>query len=149
LVDLSGEFRGEFILAESIGLGEAEVAFLELNVLEVGDPPVTNRLCGQITSTKYKVVITIGKHAVLAGQAGISGHLTIGDNATIGPQAGIVKAVPENEIVSGTPQVPHRVWLKLHRIFPKLPGLMKMIPMLEKRLNIIEDKLGLSGQRVK
>lgn len=88
--------------------------------------------------------VTIGKHAVLAGQAGISDHLTIGDNATIGPQAGIVKSVPANEIVSGTPQVPHRVWLKLHHIFPRLPELMKMIPELKKRLHIIEEKIGLS-----
>lgn len=75
---------------------------------------------------------TIGDHAVLAGQVGISGHITIGNNAIIGPQAGVVKPVPDGSVVSGTPEMPHRLWLRVQRLIPKIPELAKRIAQLEK-----------------
>ncbi|MCD6271856.1 MAG: UDP-3-O-(3-hydroxymyristoyl)glucosamine N-acyltransferase [Deltaproteobacteria bacterium] len=81
---------------------------------------------------------TIGKNAILAGQAGIAGHLKIGDNVTIGPRAGIAKPVPDGSIVSGAPEMPHRLWLKVQNILPKLPELKKKLIDIEKRLKKIE-----------
>ena len=86
--------------------------------------------------------VTIGRHAVIAGQAGVAGHLTIGDNATIGGQAGIAKSVPAGRIVSGTPEMPHRLWLKVQRIIPRLPELKKKILDIEKQLGRIEKERG-------
>jgi UDP-3-O-[3-hydroxymyristoyl] glucosamine N-acyltransferase len=83
---------------------------------------------------------TIGRHAVLAGQAGISGHLNIGDNVTIGPQAGIGKDVPDGEILSGSPGIPHKLWLRVQRVFPMLPEMKRRIEHLEKRLEKVEEK---------
>lgn len=77
--------------------------------------------------------VTIGRHAVLAGQVGISGHLTIGDNVTIGPQAGIAKSIQSGETISGTPGIPHRLWLRVQHIIPKLPELSRRIRRLEKQ----------------
>jgi UDP-3-O-[3-hydroxymyristoyl] glucosamine N-acyltransferase len=89
--------------------------------------------------------VTIGRHAILAGQAGISGHITIGDNATVGPQAGVVKSVLDNHIVSGTPAMPHRLWLRVQRIIPMLPKLSKKLSEIEKKLNKIEENA--TGER--
>ena len=86
--------------------------------------------------------VTIGKHAILAGQAGISGHLSIGDGATVGPRAGISKSVPDGEVVSGTPEMPHKLWLKVQRVIPRLPELKKKLSEIEKRLIKIEEKIG-------
>lgn len=83
---------------------------------------------------------TIGKHAILAGQAGISGHLHIGDNAVVGPQAGVGKSIPDGEIVSGSPEMPHKVWLKACRVIPRLPELKKRLTSMEKRLDKLEGK---------
>ncbi|MFH2218799.1 MAG: UDP-3-O-(3-hydroxymyristoyl)glucosamine N-acyltransferase [Pseudomonadota bacterium] len=91
---------------------------------------------------------TIGKHAVLAGQAGLSGHLTIGDNAVVGPQAGIAKSVPAGEVVSGSPEMPHRLWLRVQRIIPKLPELKKKIIEMEKRLEKIEQVKRENGENL-
>ena len=88
---------------------------------------------------------TIGKHAVLAGQAGISGHLTIGDDAIVGPQAGIGKSVPAGEVVSGSPGIPHRRWLRVQNVVPKLPEMKKRISEIEKRLKKIEGSDGENG----
>ncbi|GBC60059.1 UDP-3-O-(3-hydroxymyristoyl)glucosamine N-acyltr ansferase [Desulfonema ishimotonii] len=82
----------------------------------------------------------IGKHAILAGQAGISGHLNLGDNVTVGPQAGIAKSVPDGEIVSGSPGISHRLWLRVQQLIPKLPEMRKRVAELEKRLEKLEEK---------
>lgn len=82
--------------------------------------------------------VTVGKHVILAGQAGISGHLSIGDNAIIGPQSGIAQSVPDGEVVSGSPEMPHRTWLRVQRILPGLPDLKKQLNQLQNRLAAIE-----------
>jgi UDP-3-O-[3-hydroxymyristoyl] glucosamine N-acyltransferase len=84
----------------------------------------------------------IGKHAVLAGQAGISGHLNIGDNAVVGPQAGLGKSVPDGEVVSGSPGMPHKLCLRVCQIIPRLPELKKRLISMEKRLDKMEEKNG-------
>ncbi len=82
----------------------------------------------------------IGSNVIIAGQAGISGHLTVGDNSIIGPRAGVLSSVEPNEIVSGMPQIPHRLWLKASSIIARLPDLRKKLFSLEKRMEKIEKK---------
>lgn len=81
----------------------------------------------------------IGSHCILAGQAGISGHLNLGDNVTIGPQAGIGKSVENRETMSGSPGIPHRIWLRVQRLVPMLPEIKKALDSLEKRVKRIEE----------
>jgi UDP-3-O-[3-hydroxymyristoyl] glucosamine N-acyltransferase len=83
---------------------------------------------------------TIGKNVILAGQAGITGHLSIGDHAVVGPQAGIIRSVPAGEVVSGSPQMPHKIWLRVHNILLGLPELKSKISALEKRLETLEEQ---------
>ncbi len=82
--------------------------------------------------------VTIGDRTILAGQVGISQHVTIGDRVTIGPQSGVAKSVPDDQIVSGTPEMPHRHWLKVSNLIPKLPEMRKKISELEKRIERLE-----------
>ncbi len=82
--------------------------------------------------------VTIGTRAILAGQVGISQHLHIGDGAIVGPQSGLAKDVDAGDIVTGSPAMPHRTWLKVHRILPRLPDLAKEIARLRRRLEALE-----------
>jgi len=84
--------------------------------------------------------VTIGSNVILAGQSGISQHLAVGNNAIVGPQAGIVKSVKDGEIVSGTPGMPHRLWLKVQRILPRLPEIKQSIKKIDKRLAALESQ---------
>lgn len=77
----------------------------------------------------------IGKSVVLAGQAGIGGHISIGDYTTVGPQAGVTRSVPNGKVVSGTPEMPHKLWLRVSQVIPRLPELKRKIADLEKRLD--------------
>jgi UDP-3-O-[3-hydroxymyristoyl] glucosamine N-acyltransferase len=82
--------------------------------------------------------VTIGNRAILAGQAGVAQHVTIGDRVTVGGQSGIAKSIPEGRIVSGTPAMPHRLWLKASNIIPKLPDMKKKLNQLERRIERLE-----------
>ncbi len=85
---------------------------------------------------------TIGRHAAISGQVAIVGHITVGDNVQIAGKAGVTKSVASGEIVSGTPAIPHRLWLRVQNVIPKLPELKNKIRKIEKRLMIIEEKRG-------
>ncbi|OEU44460.1 MAG: UDP-3-O-(3-hydroxymyristoyl)glucosamine N-acyltransferase [Desulfobacterales bacterium S7086C20] len=84
--------------------------------------------------------VTIGNHSILAGQAGVAQHVNIGDRVTIGGQSGITKSVPNGQVVSGTPGMPHRLWLKASSITAKLPDMKKQLSNLEKRIQGLEKK---------
>lgn len=85
--------------------------------------------------------VTIGNHAILAGQAGIAGHVSIGNRVTIGGQSGIRKSISDGETVSGTPGMPHRLWLRVSNIIPKLPEMKKKLRDLEGRVEELEKAL--------
>jgi UDP-3-O-[3-hydroxymyristoyl] glucosamine N-acyltransferase len=85
--------------------------------------------------------VRIGRHAVLAGQAGVAGHLSIGDGAVVGPQAGVSQSVPAGAVVSGSPEIPHRLWLRVQRVVPMLPDMKKAMDRMEKRLRAVEETL--------
>ena len=54
----------------------------------------------------------IGKNVLMGGQVGISGHLCVSDNVQIGAQSGVTKNISKNSIVSGTPSVNLKTYLK-------------------------------------
>ena len=54
----------------------------------------------------------IGKNVLMGGQVGISGHLYVSDNVKIGAQSGVTKNISRNSIVSGTPSVNLKTYLK-------------------------------------
>jgi UDP-3-O-[3-hydroxymyristoyl] glucosamine N-acyltransferase len=86
--------------------------------------------------------VTIGHNTILAGQVGVAQHLTIGNRVIIGPRSGIGKSVPDGEIVSGAPGMPHRLWLKTSNIIKKLPDMKMKLKSLEERIKMLEEALG-------
>lgn len=80
--------------------------------------------------------VTIGRHAILAGQAGIAQHLTIGDNAIVGPQAGVGRDVPAGTVVSGSPEIAHKQWLRVQRVVAQLPEIKKTVDALARRMGL-------------
>nr|MDJ0801946.1 UDP-3-O-(3-hydroxymyristoyl)glucosamine N-acyltransferase [Desulfobacterales bacterium] len=54
----------------------------------------------------------------------------------------ISKSVPDGQIISGAPEMPHKLWLKVQRIIPRLPEIRKKIQSIEKRLTRLESDQG-------
>ena len=83
----------------------------------------------------------VGKGATLAGQVGVAGHLTIGDGAIATAQTGIPSSVGPGQVVSGTPAVDNRVWLRSSAVFARLPDLQRRVRELERRLESLTEGL--------
>jgi len=80
----------------------------------------------------------IGREVVIGGQVGIIDHCEVGDRAMIGPQSGIAKTIPAGEVVSGSPAIPHRLWLKASALTSRLPEFNQRLRQLEKRIEEVE-----------
>ena len=78
------------------------------------------------------------RNVLLAGQVGVSGHLTIHDGAVVYAQSGIGGDVAPGAVISGSPAFEAREWLRAITAFPKLPDLLKTVRQLEKRLESLE-----------
>lgn len=97
-----------------------------------------NLVCAQVGlagSTKT------GAGVVLTGQVGAAGHLRIGDGAIATPQTGIASSVEAGAIVSGSPAIDHRNWLRSSAAFSKIPDIQKTVRRLEARVAVLENAL--------
>ena len=80
----------------------------------------------------------LGKGVVLGGQAGLVGHIEIGDHAMVGAQSGIHKDIAPGQIVMGSPQRPHRDFLRIEACVTRLPEMRQTIVALEKKVADLE-----------
>lgn len=69
----------------------------------------------------------IGNRVILTGQVGVVGHCKVGENAIVTPQSGVAADIAAGALVSGSPAVDHRVWLKYSAILPKLPEIARAV----------------------
>ncbi len=69
----------------------------------------------------------VGNNVVLAGQVGVAGHCKIGDGVIAIAQSGIPHDVPAGQMISGSPAIDFKLWLKCSAAYPKLPELVKAL----------------------
>ncbi len=82
--------------------------------------------------------VKIGNRVILAGQVGVANQAKIGDGAIASAQSGIHNDVAAGEIVSSSPAVPHKIYLKASAIYKRLPEIYQTIKHLQKKLQEIE-----------
>ncbi len=97
--------------------------------VEIGENSIIVAQVGISGSTK------IGKNVILAGQVGVAGHIKIGNNVMVGAQSGIGKSLKDGEIVSGSPAIDHKKWLRWAVSYEKLPEIIKKVNELEKKIS--------------
>jgi UDP-3-O-[3-hydroxymyristoyl] glucosamine N-acyltransferase len=85
--------------------------------------------------------VRVGREVIVGGQVAVGDHLEIGDKVMIGGQSGIAKSVSAGEVVSGTPSMPHRLWLKTSGLIRRLPHFNERLRSLEQRIALLEEKL--------
>jgi UDP-3-O-[3-hydroxymyristoyl] glucosamine N-acyltransferase len=103
-----------------------------------------NLICAQVGlagSTKT------GKGVVLTGQVGAAGHLQIGDGTIVTPQTGIASSVDAGVIVSGSPAIEHKTWLRSSAVFSRLPDIQRTVRRLETRIEALENILKESSEQ--
>jgi UDP-3-O-[3-hydroxymyristoyl] glucosamine N-acyltransferase len=104
--------------------------------VEIGENTVMAGQSGIAGSAK------IGKNCMVGGQVGIVGHLKVADNTKIGAQSGVAADIREqNQILTGSPAIEHRTFLKSSVIFKKLPELKSKIDYLEQELEFLKRNM--------
>jgi len=87
---------------------------------------------------------TIGTGVVLGGKVGVADHVTVGDGVKAAGGTGITKSVAPGSVISGTPHMAHRDWLKLQVYLRKIPDLFERLERIEasveRRRNELERK---------
>jgi len=94
---------------------------------EVGENTLLCAQVGLAGSSK------IGKNVILTGQVGVAGHLEISDGVIVTAQAGVGQDIEPGKIVSGSPSMDNKLWLRSTALIKRLPELLKRIEALEKK----------------
>ncbi|MBI5341963.1 MAG: UDP-3-O-(3-hydroxymyristoyl)glucosamine N-acyltransferase [Deltaproteobacteria bacterium] len=81
--------------------------------------------------------VKIGNRVMIGGQAGIAGHLEVEDGIMLGAKTGVAGTLKSSEarVWSGTPAIPHPLWLRLSALLPSLPELFRRVKKLEEGKN--------------
>jgi UDP-3-O-[3-hydroxymyristoyl] glucosamine N-acyltransferase len=81
---------------------------------------------------------TLGRGVVLGGQVGLKGHIHLGDRAMVAAQSGVHGNLQQGAIVSGSPAIPHKEWLKASTLFARLPKLNQELRKIKKAIAALQ-----------
>ena len=70
---------------------------------------------------------SIGNNVTLAGQVGVAGHCHIGDGAIATAQSGLHGDIPPGKVMSGSPAIDSRSWMRSVALFNRLPDLIRSL----------------------
>ena len=104
------------------------------NMVQIGHNVKIGANCIIVSQVGIGGSVEIGDGVVLAGQVGIRDHIKIGNGAIVGAQSGIGSDIPEGQIYSGSPAIPHKTWLRAQSIYAKLPEFVKRLQGIERKL---------------
>jgi UDP-3-O-[3-hydroxymyristoyl] glucosamine N-acyltransferase len=69
----------------------------------------------------------VGSNVILAGQVGVAGHCKIGDGVIATAQSGLHGDVAPGKVLSGTPAIDNKLWLRCVAAFTRLPEMAKAL----------------------
>lgn len=72
----------------------------------------------------------LGRNVILAGQSAVAGHCSIGDGAVLTAQSAVSHDVPAGKVMSGSPGLDNRLWLRCVTAYSRLPEMMKQLRRL-------------------
>ena len=76
------------------------------NLVQIGHNVQVGRLCVIVAQVGISGSTILEDHVMIAGQAGLTGHLRVGRKARIGAQAGVMSDVPDGAEWVGSPAMP-------------------------------------------
>jgi UDP-3-O-[3-hydroxymyristoyl] glucosamine N-acyltransferase len=82
------------------------------NLVQIGHNVHIGKACVIVAQVGISGSTVLEDHVVLAGQAGLAGHLRVGSGARIGAQAGVMADVPPRSEVIGSPAQPVKAFFR-------------------------------------
>lgn len=81
-------------------------------------------ICAQVGLAGSTV---LGKNVLMAGQAAVAGHCKIGDNVIITAQSATSHDVEPGLMISGSPAIDNKQWLRCVAVFNRLPEIARQL----------------------
>ena len=103
------------------------------NLVQIGHGSQIGAGCAIAGQAGMAGGVRLGNRVILAGQVGIANQAKIGDGAIASAQAGVHGDIPPGEIVSGSPAVPHKLYLKAAVIYNRLPEIYQFFKQLKRK----------------
>ncbi|WP_017305528.1 UDP-3-O-(3-hydroxymyristoyl)glucosamine N-acyltransferase [Spirulina subsalsa] len=110
-------------------MGETRIGFNTKldNLVQIGHGCKIGSNCSLSAQAGLSGQVKVGNQVILAGQVGVANQVTIGEGAIATAQSGLHKDVPPQQIVSGTPAIPNKLWLKISAVYNRLPEMYKKL----------------------
>jgi UDP-3-O-[3-hydroxymyristoyl] glucosamine N-acyltransferase len=102
------------------------------NLVHVGHNGHIGENCALAAQVGLAGGVTIGNQVMLGGQVGVANQVTIGDKAIATAQTGIHHDIKAGEIVSSSPAIPNKLYLKISAITKKLPEMYQVFKQITK-----------------
>jgi UDP-3-O-[3-hydroxymyristoyl] glucosamine N-acyltransferase len=83
---------------------------------------------------------TLGDRAMMAGQSGVTGHVHLGPGVIVSAKSAVTKDVAAGQQVAGVPAVPIDEWREGVVLLRRLPELRAAVAALEARLAALESR---------
>jgi UDP-3-O-[3-hydroxymyristoyl] glucosamine N-acyltransferase len=104
------------------------------NLVHIGHGCTIGEACAMAGQVGLAGGVQVGNRVILAGQVGVANRAKIGDGAIVSSQSGVHGEIAAGEVVSGSPAIPNRLWLKATAIYSRLPEIQKSLRQIQKRL---------------
>jgi len=93
------------------------------NLVHIGHNSQIGENCAMAAQVGLAGGVKVGNRVLLGGQVGIANQVKIGDGAIATAQTGIHSDIPPGEIVSGSPAINNKLFLKVSAIYKRLPDI--------------------------
>lgn len=100
------------------------------NLVQIGHNVRVGRLCLFMSGVGIAGSAHIEDGVILAGQAGVAGHITIGAGARLAARGGAISSIPAGETWAGFPARPHRDFMRAQAALYRMAGMLKRIERL-------------------
>lgn len=103
------------------------------NLVQIAHGCEIGKGCAIAAQTGLAGGVTLGNRVILAGQVGVANQAKIGDGATVSAQTGVLHDVDPGDVVSGTPAVPHKTYLKVAALYNRIPEMYQFFRQLQRQ----------------
>lgn len=104
------------------------------NMVHIGHGCQIGQNCALAAQVGLAGGVKLGNRVILGGQAGAANEVIVGDGVMAGAKTGIHGHIKPGAVISGTPAIPHQVFLKSAALHARLPEFYQTLKQLQRRL---------------
>ncbi|MBM64735.1 MAG: UDP-3-O-(3-hydroxymyristoyl)glucosamine N-acyltransferase, partial [Myxococcales bacterium] len=104
------------------------------NQSAIGHNAVTGASCLMVGHNALAGSSSIGDHVILAGKAGVAGHIHVGDQTTVMAYSAVTRPIGPKQVIRGIPARDAREVAVEQKALRQLPALLERLQALEAKL---------------